>query len=127
MATSKAGFVVNSTYTIHPDDVRKFADAVRPHIRITQQIPGCVFYTFSFDLVDTNLCHLAEGWTDREVLETHLKSSIFLEALSNVLGNVRILKYEGKIYTVSDEGSIGPGKEVITTTMADTQPTTLNS
>jgi hypothetical protein len=30
MNDSKASFVVNSTYTIHPDDIQIFADAVSP-------------------------------------------------------------------------------------------------
>jgi quinol monooxygenase YgiN len=108
METAKAHFVVNSTYNIHPDDVEIFAEAVRPHIKETQAIPGCIFYTFSFDLVDKNLCHLAEGWTDREVIEKHLESEIFQEAFSKVIDNVRILEYKGTIYTVSEEASIKP-------------------
>ena len=108
MKTEKARLVVNSTYTIHPDDLDVFADAVRPHIKETQKIPGCVFYTFSFDLVDKNLCHLAEGWTDRRVLDEHLISPIFQAAFSKVLDNVRILDYKGVMYTVSEEAPIKP-------------------
>ncbi|HEX8314918.1 MAG TPA: antibiotic biosynthesis monooxygenase [Flavisolibacter sp.] len=108
MSTSEASFVVNSTYTIHPDDVQLFADAVRPHIKKTQAIPGCLFYTFSFDLVDKNLCHLAEGWTDREVINTHLKSALFQEAYTKVLDNVRVLAYKGTMYSVSSVEPIKP-------------------
>ena len=43
MNSAKAKFVVNRTYHIHPDDAGLFADAVRPHIRQTQEIAGCVF------------------------------------------------------------------------------------
>ena len=110
MKTEKAHLVVNSTYTIHPDDLDIFANAVRPHIKETQKIPGCVFYTFSFDLVDKNLCHLAEGWTDRQVLDKHLISPIFQDAYSKVIDTVRILDYKGVIYTVSEEASIQPHK-----------------
>ncbi|GAB2590872.1 putative quinol monooxygenase [Spirosoma areae] len=108
MKTEKAHLVINTTYTLHPDDLDIFADAVRPHIKETQRIPGCVFYTFSFDLVDKNLCHLAEGWTDRQVLDEHGNSPIFQEAYSKVLDNVRILDYKGVIYTVSEEAPIKP-------------------
>ena len=111
MDKPKARFVVNSTYHIHPDDVDIFADAVRPHIRKTQEIPGYVFYTFSFDLLDNTLCHLAEGWAEREVLERHLGSVIFQEALTKVLDTVRILDRQGLIYTVSAEGPIVPVKQ----------------
>ncbi len=111
MNPPKARFVVNSTYHIHPDDVALFADAVRPHIRKTQQIPGCVFYTFSFDLLDRTLCHLAEGWADREVLEQHLQSALFQEALAKVLDTVRILDRQGVLYTVAGEGPIVPVKQ----------------
>jgi quinol monooxygenase YgiN len=108
MNDSKASFVVNSTYTIHPDDIQIFADAVLPHIKKTQAIPGCLFYTFSFDLVDKNLCHLAEGWTDREVIDRHLRSAVFQEAYKKVLDNVRVLDYKGTMYSVSGEEPIKP-------------------
>jgi quinol monooxygenase YgiN len=111
MDKPKARFVVNSTYRIHAEDVELFADAVRPHIKITQQIPGCVFYTFSFDLLDNTLCHLAEGWADREVLQRHLESAIFQQAYSRVQDTVRILDYKGVIYTVSEEGPIVPVRQ----------------
>lgn len=110
MKTKKAHLVINTTYTLHPDDLEIFADAVRPHIKETQKLPGCVFYTFSFDLVDKNLCHLAEGWTDRQALNEHGKSPKFQDAYSKVIDTVRILDYEGVIYTVSEEAPIKPQK-----------------
>ena len=114
MSISKAGFVVNRTYRMHTDDVEVFADAVRPHNKKTQAISGCVFYTFSFDPADKNLCHLAEGWTAREVIDRHLVSAIFEEAFSKVLDNVRIPEYKGTIYTVIDEEPIKTEKAMMT-------------
>jgi quinol monooxygenase YgiN len=68
--------------------------------------------------LDHTLCHLAEGWTDREVLEQHLQSAIFqealtkvLEALTKVLDTVRILDRRGVLYTVAGEGPIVPVKQ----------------
>ena len=104
----KAKFVVNTFYKIHPDDIQKFTDAVKPHLEETRKLEGCVFYTFSFDMLDPTIINLAEGWADQQTIDTHLASENFQTALKGVMDNVRILDRHGLIYTVSDESEIIP-------------------
>ncbi|WP_159470383.1 putative quinol monooxygenase [Dyadobacter sp. 3J3] len=104
----KATLVVHTSYRIHPDDKQVFIDAVKSHIIETRKLPGCVYYHFSFDLIDPTICILAEGWADRETLDTHLQSENFQTALKNVIDHVRILERHGTLYTVSAETSIIP-------------------
>ncbi|MFH7018645.1 putative quinol monooxygenase [Flavobacterium sp. FlaQc-47] len=104
----KAKFVVNTFYKIHPEDVQIFTDYVKPHLEKTRALEGCVFYTFSFDMLDPTIINLAEGWADQETIDIHLASENFQTALKGVLDNVRILDRHGLIYTISGEDEIIP-------------------
>jgi len=106
--TKKAKFVVHTSYHIHPEDKQIFIDAVKAHILVTREVPGNVYYHFSFDMIDPNICILAEGWTDQEAIDTQLKSENFQNALKAVMDNVRIIERHGTIYTVSGEADIIP-------------------
>ena len=108
MSTKKASFVVIASYKIHPEDMPRFVDIVRPHLKGTLDEPGCVHYSFSIDLLDENLCHLSEGWVDREAYLFHEKDPAFQLAFTQVMEKVRIVDRQAIIYTVSGEEPIMP-------------------
>jgi len=99
--TQKTEIAVSAYYRVHPDDRQIFIDAVIPEMMAANKIEGCVYYAFSQDLTDENTFHLLEGWVDKEAYERHENSETFLQALSTVVKNVRILDREGVRYDIS--------------------------
>ncbi|AWO77438.1 putative quinol monooxygenase [Serratia marcescens] len=101
--TQPTEIIVSAYYRVHPDDRQTFIEAVIPEMQAAQQLPGCVFYAFSQDLVNPDAFHLSEGWADIEAYERHEHSETFLKALATVVKHVRILRREGIRYDVSKQ------------------------
>ncbi|MDM9648583.1 antibiotic biosynthesis monooxygenase family protein [Rhizobium sp. S163] len=101
--TLPTNMLVSAYYRVHPDDRQTFIDAVIPDMKAATEIDGCVFYAFAQDLTDPNTFHLVEGWRDEAAYEAHENSPIFLEALSTVVKNVRILDRQGIRYDVAKQ------------------------
>ncbi|MGR5945301.1 putative quinol monooxygenase [Enterobacter sp. C4G1] len=101
--TESTEIIVSAYYRVHPDDRETFIEAVRPEMLAAQQLPGCVYYAFSQDLVNPDAFHLSEGWADIEAYERHEHSETFLKALATVVKHVRILRREGIRYDVAKQ------------------------
>ncbi|WP_312687531.1 putative quinol monooxygenase [Kosakonia sp.] len=101
--TQATQIVVSAWYRVHPEDRQTFIDAVKPDMQAAQQMPGCVFYAFSQDLLNPDAFHLSEGWTDIEAYERHENAETFLTALATVVKHVRILHREGVRYEVAKQ------------------------
>lgn len=101
--TQSTAIVVSAYYRVHPDDRQTFIDAVKPDMQRAQQMPGCVFYAFSQDLLNPDAFHLSEGWADIDAFERHEQSATFLKALEKVVKSVRILHREGIRYDVAKQ------------------------
>lgn len=110
--TQPTNVVVSAYYRVHPDDRQTFIDAVKPEMQAAQQLPGCVFYAFSQDLVNPDAFHLSEGWADIEAYERHEHAETFLHALATVVKNVRILHREGVRYEVAKQHVDDPRDKV---------------
>ncbi|MBF4625712.1 putative quinol monooxygenase [Clavibacter sp. VKM Ac-2872] len=95
------GKVISACYTIHPDDRQAFRDAVIPHLTTTARQDGCTYYVFAEDLTDPNTIHLTEGWRDQAAIDAHMADERFLEAVTAVLGGIRILDYQAEYYDVA--------------------------
>lgn len=93
--------LVSAYYRVHPDDRQIFIDAVVPEMAAASKMPGCIYYAFAQDLSDSNTFHLVEGWADEAAYERHEQAETFLNALSTVVNNVRILDRQGIRYDVS--------------------------
>lgn len=104
--------IVSAYYRVHPDDRQTFIDAVKPEMLAAQQLPGCVFYAFSQDLVNPDAFHLSEGWASPEAYERHEQSETFLKALGTVVKHVRILNREGIRYDVAKQHIDDPRDKV---------------
>lgn len=101
--TRPTEIIVSAYYRVHPDDRQTFIDAVIPEMQAAQQLPGCVYYAFSQDLVNADAFHLSEGWEDIQAYERHEHSETFLNALARVVKHVRILHREGIRYNVAKQ------------------------
>lgn len=110
--TQPTNVVVSAYYRVHPDDRQTFIDAVKPEMQAAQQLPGCVFYAFSQDLVNPDAFHLSKGWADIEAYERHEHAETFLHALATVVKNVRILHREGVRYEVAKQHVDDPRDKV---------------
>ncbi|MCP1502710.1 quinol monooxygenase YgiN [Curtobacterium herbarum] len=99
------GKVISAYYTVHPDDRQTFREAVIPHLATTAQQDGCTYYVFAEDLTDPNTIHLTEGWRDQAAIDAHMADERFLEAVTAVLGGVRILDYQAEYYDVSAQAA----------------------
>lgn len=104
--------IVSAYYRVHPDDRQIFIDAVKPEMQAAQQLPGCVFYAFSQDLINPNAFHLSEGWANFAAYEQHEHSETFLKALATVVQQVRILNREGIRYEVATQHIDDPRDKV---------------
>ncbi|MCA6997402.1 putative quinol monooxygenase [Dickeya solani] len=101
--TQPTEIIVSAYYRVHPDDRQTFINTVKPDMQAAQQLPGCVFYAFSQDLLNPDAFHLSEGWADIEAYERHEHSDTFLKALATVVKHVRILHREGIRYDVATQ------------------------
>ncbi|WP_323749556.1 antibiotic biosynthesis monooxygenase family protein [Curtobacterium sp. VKM Ac-1393] len=95
--------VISAYYTVHPDDRQAFIDAVIPHLGTTAQQDGCTYYVFAEDLIDRNTIHLTEGWRDQAAIDAHMADEYFLEAVTTVLGGIRVLDYQAEYYDVDTQ------------------------
>jgi quinol monooxygenase YgiN len=98
--TQPTQVTVSAYYKVHPEDRKKFIDAVIPEMKAANQMNGCIYYAFSQDLTDENTFHLLEGWRDQEAYENHENSETFLKALATVVKTVRIIDREGVRYDI---------------------------
>ena len=95
------GVMTSAYYTIHPEDVQIFIDAVLPHLAITAQQDGCIYYVFAQDLTDPNTIHLTEAWRDQAALDAHLSEENFVAAVRAVGDGVRVLDFQAERYDIA--------------------------
>lgn len=112
--TQPTQITVSAYYKVHPDDRKKFMDAVIPEMTAANQMDGCIYYAFAQDLTDANTFHLLEGWKDQEAYENHENSETFLKALTTVVKTVRIVDREGVRYDVGKMHIDDPRSKVST-------------
>lgn len=108
MSDKKAGLVINGTFRIAAEDRQTFIEILRANIPETLAKPGCIYYSLAVDVLDENLFHLIEGWTDHASLQAHMASASFQATLAEVAANVRTLARDVRLYTVSAQQSLGP-------------------
>ena len=66
----------------------KVADQARAMVSATNQEDGCIHYSFSRDVGDPDLIHIAERWRDTEALGAHGKSAHMGE-FNKAMGSVK--------------------------------------
>ena len=66
----------------------KVADQARTMVAATTAEDGCIHYSFSRDVADPDLIHIAERWRDAEALSAHGKSA-HMAAFNQAMGGVK--------------------------------------
>ena len=65
----------------------KVADQARAMVAATNAEAGCIHYSFSRDIGDPDLIHIAERWSDGEALAAH-SASDHMKVLNKAMGSV---------------------------------------
>lgn len=66
----------------------KVADQARAMVAATNEEDGCIHYSFSRDVGDPDLLHIAERWRDGDALGAHGKSAHMAE-FNKAMGSVK--------------------------------------
>ena len=108
MPEQRVGTIVNGTFEIDLELHSQFFDLVGPHLLETREhAAGCVYYTLARNVVQKEVLHLIEGWSDRQALDEHLASERLLIVRAQ-FRRFSIRNYRCTIYTVSDEVAYVP-------------------
>ena len=108
MPEPRVGTIVDGTFEINPDLHSQFFDLVGPHLLETRErAAGCIYYTLAKDVLQNEVLHLIEGWSNRKALDAHLASER-LQVVRAQFGRFSIRNYRCTIYTVSDQVAYFP-------------------
>ena len=70
-------------------EIARLKDEFAANIAATRAEAGCGKYAYSVDLLDPNLLHVAEEWSDEEAIDAHMQSS-HMAKLGAALGTAKI-------------------------------------
>lgn len=97
------GTTAQVSYTVHPDDLQTFIDAVVPHIATTAQLDGCIYYVWAQDLTDPNTIHLSEAWRDQASMEALHATEEFRAVMRTIRSDVRLVGYQAEGYEIASQ------------------------
>ena len=97
--------VINGTFHIDPARRADFIAACIAMQRPSQAEEGCHYYSFTADLEDESVFHIAEKWTDDEALKAHFAMphmATFQKSIAGIIKSSAVLKYgvasEGPVF-----------------------------
>ncbi len=70
-------------------EIARLRGVFEKNIAATRAEPGCARYAYAVDVVDPNLLHVAEQWSDEEAINDHMAAPHMAE-LMGALGTARI-------------------------------------
>lgn len=70
-------------------DIERLKPAFEKNIAATRAEAGCARYSYAVDLLDPNLLHVAEEWSDEAAIDGHMQSA-HMGALMAALGTASI-------------------------------------
>jgi quinol monooxygenase YgiN len=72
-------------------EIGRIRDVLEKNIAATRAEPGCARYSYSVDISDPNLLHVAEEWSDEEAVAAHMAAPHMAE----LMGALGAAKLEG--------------------------------
>ena len=63
-------------------EIARIKDALEKNIAATRAEAGCARYSYSVDLSDPNLLHVAEEWSDEEAVAAHMAAPHMAELMA---------------------------------------------
>lgn len=70
-------------------EIARITDALAKNIAATRAEAGCARYSYSVDLLDPNLLHVVEEWSDEEAIAQHMAAPHMAE-LMGALGAAKL-------------------------------------
>jgi quinol monooxygenase YgiN len=70
-------------------EIERLKPAFEENIAATRAEPGCARYSYAVDLIDPNLLHVAEEWSEEAAIDAHMQSP-HMAALMAALGTAGI-------------------------------------
>jgi quinol monooxygenase YgiN len=66
--------IVNGTVRFGAGEIDRLKGAMARNVEATRAEEGCEHYSYSVDISDPNLLHVAERWSDDKAIERHMAS-----------------------------------------------------
>jgi quinol monooxygenase YgiN len=70
-------------------EIDRLSAAMESNIRATRAEAGCARYAYSRDLLDPDLLHVIEEWSDEQAIDAHMQSP-HMNELMGALGTAQI-------------------------------------
>lgn len=66
--------IVNGTVRFGAGEIDRLKGAMARNVEATRAEEGCEHYSYSVDISDPDLLHVAERWSDDEAIQRHMAS-----------------------------------------------------
>ena len=90
-------------------EIPRIRDALERNVAATRAEAGCARYSYSVDISDPNLLHIAEEWSDEEAIAAHMAAPHMAELMGAIgsakLETISVKAYEGHFLKVLLGGS----------------------
>ena len=70
-------------------EIARIKHALEKNVAATRAEPGCARYSYSVDISDPNLLHVAEEWSDEEAVAAHMAAPHMAELMA-ALGSAKL-------------------------------------
>ena len=70
-------------------EIQRLTPAFRTNIEATRAEAGCARYAYAVDVIDPDLLHVVEEWSDEEAVNAHMNTPHMAE-LMTALGSAKI-------------------------------------
>lgn len=70
-------------------EIERLKPAFKTNVQATRAEAGCARYSYSVDIADPNLLHVAEEWSDEEAVAAHMAAPHMAE-LMGALGSAKL-------------------------------------
>jgi quinol monooxygenase YgiN len=66
--------IVNGTVRFGAGEIERLKGAMARNVEATRAEQGCEHYSYAVDLVEPDLLHVSERWSDEAAIERHMAS-----------------------------------------------------
>ena len=81
-------------------EIERLAGVLRTNVQATRAEAGCARYSYSVDIADPNLLHIAEEWSDEDAIAAHMQAPHMAD-LMGALGSAKLESISVNAYEAS--------------------------
>lgn len=86
--------IVHVTANISPQALESLRDTAQRMVEATRAEPGCILYTFNFDILAPGVLRIVEVWADQAALDAHFATPHMAEFSAAIRDKVQIVSAE---------------------------------